>query len=147
MLLGLSAAPASAQSLTPLYHYFSSCNNDNFYTTDHNELGNGGGCWSASNITAYVYNGQADGTIPLYRYRNTSTGEHVYSSDFNELGGGSGSWVYEGIQCYLLSTQVVGSVPLFRYYSSTTQRHLYTTNSNPGSIWQLEGVPGYVSPS
>jgi hypothetical protein len=77
MLLGLSAAPASAQSLTSLYHYFSSGNNDNCYTTDHNELGNGGGCWSASDITPCLYSGQADGTISFSRYRNTSIGEHV----------------------------------------------------------------------
>lgn len=139
LLLTVTRTPASEQSLVALNHWFSSSTNDHFYATTSDTPGG----YTYQGITAYVYDGQASGTIPLHRWYNGSANHHFYTTSGDGPGTG---WSYEGVCCYVLSSQVVGSVPLHRWYLSSG-KHYYTTSSGSISGATYEGVEGYVSPA
>lgn len=133
----------------PLYRYNNGV--DHFYTTDFNELGNGGSGYTYEGIAARVFLAPGTGRVPLYRYNNPTIQNHYYTIDFNEYGNGSNGYTYEGIECYVHAT--TASDPnrkaFVKLYHPTLQNHFYTISAAEAHIagnngYQLQSVACFV---
>lgn len=140
-----SSAPATSQSMTPLYRWFYSPAN-HLYITDPNPPGPG---WTYNGICCYVYGhgNQVEGTDPFHRWYRPQVGNHFYSLDPNEPQGPG--FVYEGHCCYIYPNPTPGTVPLHRFHKwiSNASRWIWTTDITCCSTWDYEGVAGYVVPN
>ncbi|HYX26147.1 MAG TPA: hypothetical protein VFC23_18490 [Thermoanaerobaculia bacterium] len=131
-LLTLASAALLAQGAmalsVSLYRYYNPGNGDHFYTTNWNELGNGGLGYYFEWVQCHIDSRSGTGNTPFYRYYNSGTGAHFYSTDFYEAPAG---FSFEWVQGYVYTYNFTGSlVPLYRYYNAGTDKYFYTTNYN-----------------
>ena len=155
------AVEASDPALAPLYRYWG--NNNHFYTTNFNELGDGARGYRLEGVAAIIHSKRVPGTVPLYRYFKSNPTDHFYTTNANEIGVttpgfvGRHGYKSEGIAGYVYSTQKHGTVPLHRYWKASITDHFYTVDTNeigahlrPGQSgrhgYVYEGVACYVYP-
>ncbi len=147
-LVQMIGGQVSAATRLPLHRYWSSLTGDHFYTTNWNELGNGGFGWTYEGIGCYVHAAAEPGTVPLYRYFSPGTGQHFYTTSWSELGAGRDGWVYEGVQCHVYPSAAAGTTPLHRYWNASVGDHFYTIDwnelGNGRYGWTYEGVQCWV---
>lgn len=140
--------PQPVSTLVPLYRYSNYLGRgDRFYTTNFNELGNGGfSGWVYEGVQCHVYASQVSGTVPLYRYVSPLLGLHFFTiqnADLTHLG-----YYQEGIACYVYGNSICYTdpniVPLYRYFNTRSGAHFYTTNraelGSGGGDWKDEGI-------
>lgn len=132
------------KDIVPLHRYLNTHFGDHFYTTNYDELREGGGEWVKEGVACHVSSTQGPGMVPLYRYLLDEGRYHFYTTNYGELGGEG----LEGIQGYVFPTQAPGTLPLHRYHSDS-DGHFYATDY-PGPSghdgWSYEGVQAYVLP-
>jgi hypothetical protein len=134
-----------AQNL-PVYQYWNSTLHRHFYTTDHNELGNGGNGWvqqgqigSNQGISAFLWSTGGNGGTgtcgqPVYRFYNTATSAHYYTMNVNVYPNG---FHFEGILGYEPGC-VVHFVSVYEFYNSGD--YYYSTDQTPPTGYKLNGV-------
>jgi parallel beta-helix repeat protein len=107
------------------------------------------------------YAGSSGSLVPRYRLYSPVTLEHLFTTDLNEynvLGGFAGVWEKEGVSSQVYSGPAtaggIDAVPYYRLYDKTKRWHHWTTDRNEyltlrqfSSIYDAEGVDGYVLPS
>ena len=139
-------------TLKPLYQYRYGNMADFLYTTNFNELGNGGGGWTRLAAEMLVYNAQATGTVPFYRFYSPQYRKHFYSTNRNEVC--SPTWLYEGITGYIWPQQRSGTTPIRRWFKWNFDGpvHIYKFADQTEDAlllstgWYYEGIIGYAPP-
>ncbi len=134
------------KDIVPLHRYLQTNLGDHFYTTNYDELREGGGEWVKEGVACHISSSQGPGMVPLYRYLLDESRYHFYTTNYNELGAEG----LESTQGFVFPSQAPGTVPLHRYQSDQ-DGHLYTTwygelgGGRDG--WRYEGVQAYVLPT
>ncbi len=82
--VGFFAFPTQVANSVPVFRYFNTGNGDHFYTTNFNELKNGGNGWVLENRQAFfVYTSAINGSLPILRFYNGK--DHFYTKNTNEF--------------------------------------------------------------
>jgi len=145
-MLLVSWSAFAVPTFRAVYRYYNPTTGDHFYTTNFNELGNGGlGYYYEWIQCTMASDGSLPGYYPFYRYYNPSTGAHFYTTDTSEVQPG---FNFESILGFVEITPGA-SAPLYRYYNPANQKYFYTTNykelgsGSQGYVYQK--VAAYVS--
>jgi hypothetical protein len=148
-LFCLTAFSNQSKAQEAVYQYYNSILQRHFYTTNFNELGNGGQGFTLVGTLGYLYPiGDPNITTgsfnrAVYRFYNSSTGAHYYTMRGTVFPSG---FHLESIMGY---TPPGGFflTSVYEYYNSTNHDYYYTTTQSAGSGYTLNGVAYYIQAS
>jgi hypothetical protein len=93
--IGFFAFPSQVANTVPVFRYYQPGTGDHFYTTNFNELRNGGNGWILENRAAFfVHSTQINGSVPVLRFFNGL--DHFYTKNINEFFISLGAYRSEG---------------------------------------------------
>lgn len=161
----LTIGSASADTMTPVYRFWSPSLNCHLYTADAGERQNlideYSSLWTFEGIAFF---GPADdrtaGAKPVYRFWSPVLLSYLYTSGETErdtlLRDWPDAWTFEGVAFYVYAEDVrpAEAVPVYRFWSGVLGSHFYTISESERDglvatypdIWTLEGVAWYACP-
>jgi hypothetical protein len=129
-----------------IYWYHNGGTQRYFYTTNFNELGNGGNGWAyGGTIGALQAQGDPNNTTGIYgravyRFYSSVDNAHYYTMNRNVY---PLHYNLEGIMGYTPPIVYVNPLPVYEFYKSGDY-YYSTNNSNPPSGYTLNGISYYV---
>jgi hypothetical protein len=152
-----------AQTLLPVYRFWSLVSGKHFYTLDEPEknllIDVYPHVWIFEGIAYYAYARASEpGLVPVYRFWSPVLESHFYTSDQAEkdhlIDKYEDVWTFEGIVFYAYpdGRQVDGVKMIHRFWSDTLGGHFYTVNEAEkerlireyAAVWTYEGAAWYA---
>ncbi len=147
----------AAQTVMPVYRFWSEKYKAHFYTADLAErnrvIATWPKEWSYEKVAYGAYGSQVDGTVPVYRFWSEWRKSHFYTTDPAEKAYVEKTWPdvwkYEKVAFYTFpeTSTASGLQKITRFWSAQFHSHFYTADSNEVTKvvqtwpkeWSLEG--------